>query len=303
METITNFTWNKHMDVMNRNILVIGGTGRLGEPVARRLAAEGHKVKVFSRSESRAREKFPEGFEIAEGDVMNVPSLERAIEGCTGVHVSIDGRGDWDIERKGTGNIARVAATHGVRRVTLISGASTCEENAWFPMTRAKLDAENALRYSVVPFTIFRCTMFMELLPTFVREGRALVMGKQPAPWHWLAAEDYARMVAKSYATDAAAGRTFYVYGPEALTMEQAVEQYRAACVPGAKLVRLGFGMMSVIARFPGRAELRNVGLPLMRYFSKVRETGDSAEADAMLGKPATTLEQWCRARRPKNHD
>ncbi len=287
--------------MMIQRILVIGGTGRLGEPVARMLAAEGYEIRIFSRSEARARERFPGDFEIAEGDVLDVPSLERAITGCTGVHVSIDGHGDWETERKGTGNIARVAATQGVERVTLISGASTCEENVWFPMTRAKLEAENALRRSVIPFTIFRCTMFMELLPTFVREGRALVIGKQPAPWHWVAADDYARMVARSYATDAAAGKTFYVYGPEALRMEQAVDRYRAACVPEAKLVKVGFGIMSVVARFPRKAELRKVGLPLMRYFSKVREIGDSAEADAMLGKPATTLEEWCRARQPQN--
>lgn len=281
-------------------MLIIGGTGRLGEPVVRTLAAEGHQVRIFSRSETRAREKFPEGFEIAEGDVLDVPSLEQAIEGCTGVHISIDGRGDWNAERKGTENVARMAATHRAKRITLISGASASEENAWFPMTRAKLDEEDAVRSSGVPFTIFRCTMFMELLPTFVREGRAIIMGKQPTPWHWTAADDYARMVARSYSTDAAAGKTFFVYGPEALTMEQAVEQYRAACVPEAKLVRVGFGMMSIIAMFPGRTELRKIGLPLMRYFSKVKEVGDSAESDDILGKPSTTLAEWCRARQPK---
>lgn len=285
---------------MIQQILVIGGTGRLGEPVARRLAAEGHSVRIFTRSAAGARKKFPEGFEILEGDVMDVPSLERAVESCTGVHISIDGRGDWDTESKGVANIARVAATHRVKRVTLISGASTCEENAWFPMTRAKLDEEKAVHASGVPFTIFRCTMFMELLPTFVREGRALVMGRQPNPWHWTAAEDYAVMVANAYKTEAAAGKTFYVYGPEALTMEQAVEQFRSTCVPEAKLVRVGFGMMSAIARFPGRTELRRVGLPMMRYFSKVKEIGDPAEANAILGKPATTLGKWCHTYRSK---
>ncbi len=283
---------------MTGRILVIGGTGRLGEPVARRLAAEGHKVRIFGRSEARAREKFSEGFELAEGNVLDMPTIERAVEGCTGVHISIDGRGDWDMERKGAANVARVASRMGVKRITLISGASTCVENAWFPMTRAKLDAENALRYSIVPFTIFRCTMFMELLPTFVRQGRAIIMGRQPLRWHWLAADDYAGMVVKAYATEAAAGKTLYVYGPEALTMEEAVEKYRSVCAPEAKLVRIGFGMMSIVARFPGREELRNVGLPLMRYFSKVGETGSPAEADALLGKPATTLAEWCNARK-----
>ncbi len=288
---------------MVERILVIGATGRLGEPVARRLAADGHKVCVFSRNESAARQKFGINFEIFRGDVLDVRSLERAVDGCTGVHISIDGRGDWDVERRGTANTASVSAAQGVKRITLISGASTCEENAWFPMTKAKLDAENAVRTSGVPFTIFRCTMFMELLPTLVRDGRAIIMGKQPAPWHWVAAGDYAKMVGKAYVTEAAAGKIFHVYGPEALTMEQAVEKYRSTCRPDAKLTRVGFGIMSVMAMLPGRTELRRVGLPLMRYFSRVREIGDPAEADALLGRPATTLAEWCREKKAIDKD
>ena len=79
--------------------------------------------------------------------------------------------------------------------------------------------------------------------------------------------------------------------------MAQAVEQYRAACVPEAKLVRVPFWILSIMALFPAHVELKRVGLPIMKYFAKVREVGDSAEADALLGKPATTLSQWCQAR------
>jgi hypothetical protein len=139
--------------------------------------------------------------------------------------------------------------------------------------------------------------MFMETLPALVRDGKAMVLGKQPTPWHFVAAADYARMVATAYVTPGAVGKTLYVYGPEALTLEQAVEQYRATCVPEAELARVPFWLLSIVAMFPGRTELRRVGLPIMRYFSQVREIGDSAEADALLGRPTTTLEAWCRAR------
>jgi uncharacterized protein YbjT (DUF2867 family) len=282
---------------MSETILAVGGTGMLGEPVARRLASEGYTVRVFSRSAESARRKFGAGFEVVQGNVLDVPSLELAMKGCVGVHVNLDGHGDWTLEPRGACNVALAAARHEIRRITLISGASTCEENTWFPMTKAKFDAENAIRASGIPFTIFRCTMFMELVPTFVREGKAMILGKQLLPWHWVASDDYAAMVSKSYATAAAAGKTLYVYGPEPLTMEQAVEFYRAACAPDAKLTRVPFGILSIMAMFPGRTELRRVGLPLMRYFSKVRETGDPTEADELLGKPKITLAEWCRAR------
>jgi uncharacterized protein YbjT (DUF2867 family) len=251
----------------------------------------------MSRRPEKAASHFGEGFEVVGGDVEEPSSLERAMDGCTAVHVNIDGRGDWDLERRGAVNVAAVAARLGLTRITSISGASTCEENCWFPMVRAKFDAETAISDSGVQFTIFRCTMFMELLPKFVRGSKAFVMGHQPTRWHWVAAADYARMVATSYSTAEALGKTLFVYGPEALTMEDAVAQYCTICAPHAKPAQVPFWVLSIMALMPGRQELRRVGLPLMRYFSKVRETGDPDEANALLGAPTTTVDAWCRAR------
>jgi hypothetical protein len=140
--------------------------------------------------------------------------------------------------------------------------------------------------------------MFMEMLPNLVKGDKALVLGHQPFPWHFLAASDYARMVAKAYVTPEAVGKTLYIYGPEGITMEQAVDQYRAACAPEAKLTQLPFWLVWLVSRIPSRKELRQVGYPLMRYFSKVQETGSPAEANELLGAPSTTLTEWCEKRK-----
>jgi uncharacterized protein YbjT (DUF2867 family) len=280
---------------MDDKSLVVGGTGMLGQPVVRRLLSSGMSVRVMTRRPDQVATQFGVGVEVVAGDVDNTVSLAKAVQSCSGVHVSLDGKGDWDLERRGTLALCQAARTAGVQRIALISGASACEENAWFVMTRAKLDAEDAVRASGVPFTIFRCTIFMELLPNLVKEGKALVIGKQPNPWHFVAAADYAAMVARSYEIDAALGKTLCVYGPELLTMEQALEQYRAICTPGAKLVRVPFWVLALMALAPNRRELREVGLPIMRYFAKVKEVGDPSEANLLLGAPSTTLQSWCR--------
>jgi uncharacterized protein YbjT (DUF2867 family) len=222
-------------------------------------------------------------------------SLARALEGCAGVHLSIDGAGDWDLERRGAQAVAALAPKAGVQRISLISGASACEENAWFPMTRAKLDAEQAVSTGGVPFSIFRCTMFMETLPKFVRDGKAMIMGHQPRPWQWIAAADFAAMVARAFELPGAAGKVFHIRGPQALTMQEAVETYRRLRAPDAKLMTVPFWILQIMALLPSHRELRQVGLPLMRYFSRVAEVGDPTEANAMLGAPTTTVEAWCR--------
>ena len=68
-----------------------------------------------------------------------------------------------------------------------------------------------------------------------------MVMGKQPNPWHWIAARDYARMVSSAYSSTESEGKILYVYGPEAITMAEAVDRYRAICAPEAKLTHVPF--------------------------------------------------------------
>lgn len=280
---------------MSQKILVIGGTGKLGEPVARQLRADGYTVRVFTRNLAQARATFGAEYEIVVGDVEDVRSLQTAMQGCFGVHINLDGHGDFDLERRGVENIARVAKQTQVERITYLSGASVVAENTWFAGTRAKLQAETALRESGVPYTIFKATFFMESLPRYVQGKRASVIGKQPSPWHWVAANDYARMVSKAYATPAAANKQFYIYGPDAYTMRQALEKYCALAQPGVAVGDLPLWMAGLIARTSGAKELR-AQLPFFEYTGRIHETGDCREANQILGAPTTTLEQWAQS-------
>ncbi len=57
---------------MEKKILVIGATGVLGEPVARRLKEEGFPMRIMTRDRAKAGKLFDESFEIAVGDVGTV---------------------------------------------------------------------------------------------------------------------------------------------------------------------------------------------------------------------------------------
>jgi uncharacterized protein YbjT (DUF2867 family) len=92
-----------------------------------------------------------------------------------------------------------MAAKLKLQRITYISGTSVAEENTWVPLIKRKFLAEKAIRNSGVAYCIFCPTWFMEVLPKYIRGNRAFVFGKQPNPYHLIAADDYARMVAASY--------------------------------------------------------------------------------------------------------
>lgn len=160
---------------MDKTILVIGGTGMIGEPIARRLKEDGHRVRVMTRDSNKARKMFDESFEIVIGDVSDTSSLEKSLNGCSGVHMNLT----EDIEQLGAENVASVAPKKGVERITYTAGTNAVEENAWFPPAKGKLLAEKAIQESGIPYTIFCPTFFMETLQRFVRRNRAFVFGKK----------------------------------------------------------------------------------------------------------------------------
>ena len=157
---------------MAKMILVVGGTGMLGEPVACRLRGDGYQVRIFTRNPQQARAKFGAEYEAVVGDVEDQSALLAALQGCQAVHVNLDGGLDPDLERRGAENVARAAARNGIHHITLLSGTSVREENCWYAGTKAKFEAEAAVRASGVPYTIFQATFSWRRCPFRARHAR-----------------------------------------------------------------------------------------------------------------------------------
>ncbi len=288
---------------MSPTILVIGATGMLGEPVARQMKAQGWSVRVFTRSPQKALLRFGEDYEIAAGDVEDPAALDVALRGCQGVHISLDGGLDPDLERRGAECVVQAARPAGIEHVSYLSGASVCPENLWYAGTRARYQAEQAIQASRLPYSIFRAHFFMESLHNFIRGRLALQIGKHPHPYYWVAASDYARMVAAAYGTPAAANKTLYVCGPQALTLRQALQIFCHIAHPDKRLVYMPLWAATLLARLGKRPELQ-AAIPFFRYCEQVKIilSGSSAEANALLGAPSTTLEEWSRKQTASGH-
>ncbi|WP_448190976.1 hopanoid-associated sugar epimerase [Azospirillum sp. sgz301742] len=114
-------------------ILVTGATGFVGSAVARRLLAQGRRVRALVRPSSDRCNLEGLPLEIVEGDLLDSASLERAVEGCGGLfHVAADYR-LWvpdpqamhraNVEATRTLMLAALAA--GVPRVVYTSSVAT----------------------------------------------------------------------------------------------------------------------------------------------------------------------------------
>jgi hypothetical protein len=133
----------------------------------------------------------------------------------------------------------------------------------------------------------------MDGLPLFINQGQAFIFGKQPCPYHWVAAEDIARMVSTSYLLEEAANKRFIVHGPEALHLREALSRYCAVFRPEIKKVSsMPFWLVKLMGTITGSQELKGAG-EMMSYFEKVGEGDNSPQTNCILGTPKTTLEVW----------
>lgn len=115
-------------------IFITGATGLVGSFICRKLLEEGYKVRALRRSDSRLSllEDIEGNIEWIEGDLLDILSLNKAMQGCHAViHsaglVSYNKR-DADrldkINREGTANVVNAALSQQVDRLVHISSVA-----------------------------------------------------------------------------------------------------------------------------------------------------------------------------------
>jgi uncharacterized protein YbjT (DUF2867 family) len=268
-------------------ILIIGASGLLAGPVIRQLDNAGFQLRLFSRNVKPSM--FVNEYEIVNGDLFRPGELEQAMEGCDAVHITVSGVDEF----KATQTILAMAQQKKIQLVSLVSGATVKEENRWFEFTDKKFRAEQLLMNSGIPYLIFRPTWFFESLQLMVRDGKAMVLGKQPHPYHFVAADDFGRMVARAYTDQKRWKGTYYVYGPEQYQMKKLLEKYCRALHPEIKKVsETPIFVLKIIAALTGNRMLK-FATSLYAYFQKVEEPPIPESELRKLGQPELNFERW----------
>ena len=283
---------------------VIGGTGMLGGAVVDALLAAGHQVRVSVRP-SRATHKlrWAEGVAAVPVAIDDVSGLARAMTGCQGVHLSLQGgpsrEAFWRVEVAGAQAAAHAARQAGVQQLTLISGMGVYglpagrEADPAYPNypAQAKWAAEQALVSSGLPYTIFRPTNVIDTFSKFVRGSRAYLLPMAMPACHWLPAAALAERVVRSFELPEARHRIFPLLGPERLDYAQAQALYFRFAQPGVQASVMPPWLLVLMKLFS--ASLRT-GLALIDLVKDLREV-DDAETQAVFGPITESVEAYCR--------
>jgi uncharacterized protein YbjT (DUF2867 family) len=287
---------------MPQSILVVGATGNYGQPVTWQLHKDGFDVRVFTRNRAKAEKIFGDAMPIFEGRVDDDDSLRRALAGCYGVHINLRAllRNDnhQEIMHQGTASVVRLAKEAGVQRLTHLSFLLALPEHSSFPHLKAKVDAEAAVRASGIPYVIFAPSFFMENSRHLVG-GKHLFMAANSRPFHYVAADDYARMVSRAFQLPQAPNKRIEVYGPEPISGREVTQRYFATVRPQTRVHFVPNWLAGLYQKLAGNRPLQ-YSAKVAKFHEQAGEPGDPRQADTSFGRATTTHREWCESERQR---
>lgn len=203
---------------MQSSIAVIGGAGRTGVIITRRLLEEGHHVRVVSRDPQRAA--LPPGAEKHRADVRYARSLGPALHGCSGIVFTVEpGTADSGPHSPestvydGVRNVLSAVADGAARpHLVLVSQIFVTRRehpmNAYGRLLDWRLRGEDEVRASGLPYTVVR--------PSWLTDsdvaGSRVRLEQNDRGNGWVSRKSVAEACVQSLCLPAAAGRTFELY-------------------------------------------------------------------------------------------
>src|SRR5499426_1759492 len=141
-----------------------GAIGAIGRNLATMLLARGHKVRALVRREDERADALRRlGAEVVQGDLTDLASMHRAIEGCARIYFSMSVSA---VYLEATVNTAAVARDHGVDAFVNMSQMTVTQmsitQSTDSPQHKLHWLAEQALEWSGLPVVTVRPTVFLE---------------------------------------------------------------------------------------------------------------------------------------------
>lgn len=239
-------------------ILIAGGSGQLGRQVVRLLTERGLEVRVLTRDPKQSQVPRGKLIDVATGDVRDLHSIERAMDGI-GTVVSathgFTGTGDANpktVDHLGNQNLIAAARKSGARHFVLLSihGASAGHPMELF---RMKFRAEQELRASGLDWTIVRPTAYMETWVKLIGEplittGKTRLFGSGRNPINFVSVYDVARVVERAIVDPSLRGEVMDIGGPENLTARQVVDTFSGITGKSGSIAAVPLPMMRVMS-------------------------------------------------------
>lgn len=217
-------------------ILITGATGYVGGRLLTRLRERGSPLRALVRDPARVAPELREGVEWVTGDLMDVASVRRAVEGVETAYYlahAMAGSGDFaEADRQAALIFAEAAREAGVSKIIYLGGLG--KGDALSPHLASRHEVGEILRTSGVPTLEFRSgiiigrgSLSFELISALVQRLPVMVAPRwvsvetQP-----IAIEDVLRYLEEALDLTAVESEIFEIGGPDRVSYRQMMLEY-----------------------------------------------------------------------------
>lgn len=226
-------------DAQSKPVLVLGGTGHYGRHIVQNLLGKGAPVRVLSRNADKARKILGEVPEIVEGDITSGESIIEALNGVSGVIVSVSAisfklfRKVRLIERDSVLLVMAEAEKMGVSRFVYVSiydiqlelPGGMDDFDFRREIAKIKYEVESALAGSDLNWTVLGAPPSMEIFFRMIRGDTMMVPGGGPAALPTVSPVDVGEIAAQAVLRHDLGGKRFRMVGPEGISFPEAAER------------------------------------------------------------------------------
>jgi uncharacterized protein YbjT (DUF2867 family) len=231
----------EEIDVSNRKPILVTGAaglvGAVGRSLTQYLLERGATVRALVRTEDdRAQALRQMGAEVMTGDLLDLKSMHRAINGCESIYF---GMSVSDGYLAATVNVAAVAKHYGVKAFVNMSQMSVSQMSITAttasPQHKLHWLSEQALDWSGLPVVHVRPTVFVEnfflrFAAPSVKQDNQIRLPFGDGKTSPIAADDVARSLAAILVNpESHIGATYHLTGPESEDMHFYAQEYAQA--------------------------------------------------------------------------
>ena len=200
-------------------LFITGATGSIGRELCQLLAQTNVSVRAMCRRENQLVQFRKMGLEAVLADFEQPESLRRAMQGCDRMFLLT---APTDSHTQMEMNLIDTAIEAGITGIVRLSTADT-NLSAKLSYARSHAEIDHYLRSKPLTWTILRPTGFMQ---NFIESAHPIAKGVLPhmmgdGQLSYIDLRDIALVAKQVLTEDGHQGATYYLTGPESLTVKQ----------------------------------------------------------------------------------